>query len=694
MANTGDIEARIEAQRRQIHYHNYRYYVLDDPVVSDAEYDALMRELRELEVAHPELATPDSPTQRVGGEPLEAFQRVRHVRPMLSLQDAFDEGKMRDWLTRISKLLTQGVSADDLEFVVEPKIDGLTVVLTYEGGQLALGATRGNGVEGEDVTQNLRTIRSVPLRIPVSPNGPAPARLVVRGEAYMPIGAFREFNRRQEELGEKTLANPRNAAAGSIRQLDPRITASRPLDLFTYAVVDVEGKAIPVPGRHRTGRTQWEALEYLRELGFPINPANRLLDDLDAVIEYYDHWLEQREALDYEIDGVVVKINDLVVQEALGSVGNAPRGAVAFKFPGREAITKLLDIRVNVGRVGTITPYALLEPVRLSGATMRQATLHNEDYIREKDIRKGDTVLVRRVGEVIPQVLRPLVELRAGQEQAWRMPKVCPSCGEPIVRPEGEVAYYCVNAACPAQLVRRIEHFASRGTMEIEGLGEKIARQLVDEGLLRDVADIYYLRQEDLLPLEGFAEKKVENLVGAIEVSKDRPLARLITALGIRYVGDVVAQLLAGHYRSLDALMAASQEELEGIEGIGPRIAQSVVEWFNRPRNRRVVEKLRRAGVRMTEEVVEAKGPRPLAGLTFVITGTLSIPRDEMAALIERHGGRVTGSVSRRTNYLLAGASPGGSKYSRAQELGTLVIGEEELRELCPELVEGMMGDR
>ena len=671
MAEAKDIESRIEELRRQIHYHNYRYYVLNDPVISDAEYDALMRELRRLEEEHPELVTPDSPTQRVGAEPLDEFRRVRHARPMLSLQDAFDEGELRDWLTRISKLLPQGVSVDDLEFVVEPKIDGLTVVLTYEEGLLVLGATRGNGVEGEDVTQNLRTIRSVPLRIPISPDGPPPARLVVRGEAYMPISAFHEFNRRQEELGEKTFANPRNAAAGSIRQLDPRITASRPLALFTYAVVYVEGRAI---------RTQWEALEYLRELGFPTNPANRLLRNLDEVVEYYNYWLERRDTLDYEIDGVVVKINDLAVQEALGSVGNAPRGAVAFKFPGREAVTKLLDIRVNVGRTGTITPYALLEPVRLSGAIIRQATLHNEDYIREKDIRKGDTVLIRRAGEVIPQVLRPLVELRTGEEQPWHMPKTCPSCGEPIVRPEGEVAYYCVNAACPAQLVRRIEHFASRGAMEIEGLGEKIARQLVDEELVRDVADLYYLRREDLLPLEGFAEKKAENLLRSIEASKDRPLSRLITALGIRYVGGVVSQLLAQHYHSLDALMAASQEELEGIEGIGPRIAQSIVEWFSRPRNREVVEKLRRAGVRMSEEVVEARGPRPLEGLTFVITGTLSIPRQEMQALIQQHGGRVASSVSSRTDYLLVGQAPGGTKYRRAQDLGVPIIDEATLR--------------
>lgn len=672
MANASEWERSIEDLRRQIHYHNYRYHVLDAPVISDAAYDALMRELRQLETEHPALMTPDSPTQRVGGEPLEGFRRVQHLRPMLSLQDAFDDGEMRDWLARVSRLLPEGVSADDLEFVVEPKIDGLTVVLTYEEGLLVLGATRGNGTEGEDVTQNLRTIPSVPLRVPVVPDGSAPARLVVRGEVYMPVGAFHEFNSQQEEAGEKTFANPRNAAAGSIRQLDPRITASRPLGLLAYSVIDAEGETID---------TQWAALEYVRDLGFPTNPINRLLGDLDQIVEYYDEWLRRREDLDYEIDGVVVKINDLAVQEALGSVANAPRGAVAYKFPGREAITRLEDIQVNVGRVGTITPYALLEPVRLSGATIRQATLHNEDYILQRDIRKGDTVLVRRAGEVIPQVLRPLVDLRTGGEQTWRMPAVCPSCGEPILRPEGEVAYYCVNGACPAQLVRRIEHFASRGAMEVEGLGEKLARQLVDEGLLHDVADLYTLRQEDLLPLEGFAEKKVENLLGAIEVSKQRPLSRVVVGLGIRHVGGMVAQLLATHYHDLDALMAASQEELQSIAGLGPRIAQSVGEWFSRPRNRQVVEKLRQAGVRLTEERTGGREPGSLDGMVFVITGTLSVPRDEIVELIELSGGRVAGSVSRRTDYLLVGVNPGGSKYNRAQQLGTPSMSEEELRE-------------
>jgi DNA ligase (NAD+) len=671
MANTQDIGPRIVELRRRIHYHNYRYHVLDDPVVSDAEYDRLMRELRELEAAHPDSVTPDSPTQRVGGQPLEGFRRVRHPRPMLSLQDAFDAEEMRGWLTRVARLLPQGLSADELDFVVEPKIDGLTVVLTYQEGRLVLGATRGNGVEGEDVTHNLRTVRSIPLRVPVSLDGRPPRRLVVRGEVYMPVSAFHEFNRQQEELGDKTFANPRNAAAGSIRQLDPRIAASRPLDLFTYAVVDVEGRVIG---------TQWEALEYLRELGFPTNPANQLQPSLDGVVEYYDRWSDRRDTVDYELDGVVVKINDLAVQEALGNVGHAPRGAVAYKFPGREAITRLLDIRVNVGRVGTVTPYAILEPVRLSGATIQQATLHNDDYIRERDIRKGDTVLVRRAGEVIPQVLGPLTALRTGEEELWSMPGVCPSCGEPIVRPEGEAAHYCVNGSCPAQLARRVEHFASRGAMEVEGLGEKLSRLLVSEGLLEDVADLYYLRQEDLLPLEGFAERKADNLLRGIAASKERSLSRLIVGLGIRHVGSAVAQLLAERYRSLDALMAAPAGELEEIESLGPRIAESIVTWFVQPPNRELVDKLRRAGVRMTTEVVEAGEPSRLEGLTFVITGTLSVPRDEMVAAIERRGGRVTGSVSHRTDYLLLGAGPGGSKYTRARQLGTPVIGEEQLR--------------
>lgn len=671
---------RIEELREEIRYHNYRYYVLDSPVVSDAEYDRLMRELRELEAAHPELVTPDSPTQRVGAEPLDKFEKVRHPKPMLSLSDASDEEELRAWLERISKLLPEGVEPKDLQYVVEPKFDGLTVVLTYEDGRYVQGATRGNGIEGENVTANLKTIKGVPLRIPVSPNGPPPARLVVRGEAYMPLDQFEEFNRRQAELEKKTFANPRNAAAGSVRQLDSRITASRPLSIFTYAVVDSAGHP---PGV--TVATQWDSLQYLKQMGFPVNRDSCLLPDFEKVVEYCHEWMKKRDTLNYEVDGVVVKINSLAIQEHLGAVGNAPRGAVAYKFPGREATTRLLNIGVNVGRTGTLNPFAILEPVEVGGVIVKQASLHNEEDIHRKDIRIGDTVTVRRAGEVIPYVVGPIVDLRTGDETIFRMPDHCPACGEPTVKPEGEVAHYCVNAACPAQLVRRVEYFAFRGTMDIEGFGSRMAEQFVKEGLLKDVADFYYLQREDILRLEGFAEKSSDNLLAAIEASRDRPLWRLITALGIRFVGSTVAQLLSEHYSSIDELMAATQEELEAIEGLGPHTAGSIVEWFGRERHRALIEKLRRAGVRMEEarkrkeEVVEEIA-QPLAGLTFVITGSLpSMSRDEATALIERHGGSVTGSVSGRTNYLLVGESPGGTKYSKGRELGVPTIGEAEL---------------
>ena len=700
------VEQRIEELRKEIRYHDYRYYVLDSPVISDAEYDRLMRELQELEAAHPELVTPDSPTQRVGGEPLDKFEKVRHPRPMLSLSDAFDEEELRAWLERISKLLPEGVEPKDLQYVVEPKIDGLTVVLTYEDGLYVQGATRGNGVEGEDVTANLKTIKGVPLRIPVSPNsplpklalseaeglalseaeglgegpgvraaGPPPARLVVRGEAYMPLDQFEKFNRRQAELGEKTFANPRNAAAGSVRQLDPRITASRPLSIFTYAIVDSEGVTITA---------QWDSLQYLKRMGFPVNPDNRVLPDFEEVVAYCNEWMKKRDTLDYEVDGVVVKINSLEIQEQLGAVGNAPRGAVAYKFPGREATTRLLDIGINVGRTGTLNPFAILEPVEVGGVIVKQAALHNEEDIHRKDIRIGDRVIVRRAGEVIPYVEGPIVDLRTGEERMFHMPDRCPACGEAVVKPEGEVAHYCVNAACPAQLVRRVEYFASRGAMDIEGFGSRTAEQFVKEGLLKDVADFYYLRREDILSLEGFAEKSTDNLLAAIEASKDRPLWRLITALGIRFVGSVVAQLLTEHYSSIDGLMAAMQEELETIPGLGPNTAGSIAEWFGRERHRALIEKLRRAGVRMEERrEIEEEKPQPLAGLTFVITGTLpSMSREEATALIERHGGKVTASVSSNTDYLLVGEAPGGTKYNKARELGVVMIGEAELMEI------------
>ncbi|HFD40801.1 MAG TPA: NAD-dependent DNA ligase LigA, partial [Anaerolineae bacterium] len=562
-------------------------------------------------------------------------------------------------------------------YVVEPKIDGLTVVLHYENGQFTLGATRGDGLRGEDITANLRTVKALPLRIPVDREAvPAPpARLVVRGEAYMPIAAFEEFNRRQAAAGKKTYANPRNTAAGSLRVLDPSITASRPLSLFCYQVVILEGGPALA--------SQWEALAYLRRLGFPVSDLNRRFTDFEAVVEHCVAWESERHKLDFETDGLVIKIDDFATQERLGAVGSAPRWAVAYKYPAPEAVTRLKRIVVNVGRTGSLTPAAELEPVRIGGVTVRNATLHNADYIAERDIREGDMVVVKRAGEVIPQVLRPVLELRPPNTQPWRMPDRCPVCGEPVEHPEGEVAYYCVNAACPAQLIRAVEHFVSRGAMDIEGFGIRQAELFVKLGFLHDVADIYRLTAEQLLPLEGFAEKKVANLLAAIEASKDRGPARLLTALGIRGVGSTVAQLLIDHFGSLDALAAASREELEAIPGIGPKLAASVVEWFRRETNRRVVEKLKAAGVRTEAKKAAPVGPQPLAGLTFVITGTLpTMSRQQAKAFIEAHGGRVTGSVSGKTDYLVAGERAG-SKLTKAEKLGVPVIDEATLRQMA-----------
>lgn len=663
-----EVAEHIAQLRREINYHNYRYYVLNDPIISDAEYDALMDELRALEEAHPELITPDSPTQRVGAQPAEGFVKVRHPAPILSLDKATSGEEIHAWWERVSKFIPP--DAPPPAWVVEPKLDGLTVVLHYEDGLFVLGATRGDGYVGEDVTANLRTVRSLPLRIPVTPNGPQPPhRLVVRGEAIMLIEDFEELNRRQAEAGEKLFANPRNAAAGSLRQLDPRITASRPITLLCYGIVEADG---PVPP------TQWKTLTYLRELGFPVSEYIARFETLDEVIAHCVGWIEKRDTVPYEVDGLVIKVDDLATQRAMGMVGRAPRGAVAFKFPAREATTKVLDIGVNVGRTGVLTPFAYLEPVRLGGVTIRKATLHNFEDLQRKDIRIGDTVVVRRAGDVIPYIVGPVVAARTGEEKVYRIPKVCPSCGEPVVSPEGEVAVYCVNVACPEQRVRRVNYFAA--VMDIEGLGERTAQLLVERGLAQDPADLYYLKREDLLKLEGFAEKSADNLLAAIEASKERPLAQVIAALGIRGVGGTVAQLLARHYRSLDELAAAGREELEAIEGLGPHTAGAIVEWFANPRNREFIEKLRRAGVKLEQEAPAAPIEGPLVGLTFVITGTLpTMSREEATRLIEQHGGRVTGSVSHRTDYLVVGEAPGGTKYRRAQQLGVPMIDEAQL---------------
>ena len=664
---------RIEQLRQEITYHNYRYHVLDDPVVSDAEYDALMDELRALEEAHPELVTPDSPTQRVGGQPAEGFVKVEHPAPILSLDKTSSGEEIRAWWERVSKFLPEDAPAP--AWVVEPKLDGLTVVLHYEDGLFTLGATRGNGRVGEDVSTNLRTVRTLPLRIPVAADGPQPPRrLVVRGEAIMLIEDFEELNRRQDEVGEKAFANPRNAAAGSLRQLDPRITATRPITLLCYAIVDAEGR---IPG------TQWEALAYLRDLGFPVSEYNARFESLDEVVAHCEQWIERRDAVPYEVDGLVIKVDDLAAAEAMGMVGRGPRSGVAFKFPGREATTKLLDIGVNVGRSGTLTPFAILEPVQLGGVTIRKATLHNFEDLQRKDIRIGDTVTLRRAGDVIPYVVGPVLAKRPPGAEVYELPSVCPSCGGPVVSPEGEVAVYCDNVACPEQRVRSVWHFAM--AMDVEGLGERTVQLLVEQGLIDDAADLYSLRdkREELLSLEGFAEKSVDNLLAAIEATKERSLRQVLRALGIRGVGGSITGLLTQRYRSLDELAATSQAALEAIEGMGPHIAGAIVDWFERARNREFIEKLRRAGVKLEQEAPAVPVEGVLSGLAFVITGTLpTMSRAEASKLIERHGGKVTGGVTRNTDYLVVGESPGGSKYRKAQQLETPMIDQARLLEM------------
>ncbi len=664
-----EVAKQIENLRQLIRHHTHLYYVLDAPEISDAEFDALMTKLRELEQDHPEFVTPDSPTQRVGGEVQEQFSKVNHPAPIFSLGNAFTAEEVHAWHERILRLLPAGTS---LQFVVEPKIDGLTIILHYQDGAFVLGATRGNGEVGEDITLNLRTVPSLPLRIPVrAGTQSAPRRLVVRGEAYMPIADFRELNRSQEEKGEKTFANPRNAAAGSLRQLDTSITASRPLRLFTYAVIASEGTQF---------ETQWEVLHYLKDMGFPVNPDMALFDELEQAITYSEQWMQRREELPYEADGVVIKVNSLATQAALGVVGKDPRGRIAYKFPAREATTRLKELGINVGRTGTLNPFAILDPVELGGVTIERATLHNFDDIARKDIRVGDVVVIKRAGDVIPQVEKPIVELRTGEEQVITIPERCPACGEPVVKPEGEVAVYCENPTCPAQLVQRIAHWAA--TMDIEGFGEKLAQTFVEHGLLHDLADLYYLKREDVLQLPGFAEKSTDNLFAAIEASKERPLSQVLAALGIRGVGYTVAETLAQHFRSVEGLGLASAEELQGIPGLGPIIAANIVTFFGNERNQRLLAKLQRAGVKMEQEAAPHAPAGVLTGKTFVITGTLPTwTRDEAVEAIEANGGKVTSAVSRKTDYLLLGENPG-SKYEKARELGIPIVSEEQLREM------------
>lgn len=670
-----EAEKRAEELRQELRHHNYRYYVISSPVVSDAEYDRLFQELKEIELAYPDLVTPDSPTQRVGAAPAEGFERVEHPVPILSLSNAFSPEEVRSWYERILRLDERVEKAD---YTVEPKLDGLTVVLHYEQGLFELGATRGDGEVGEDITRNLRTVKTLPLRIPPDEkDATAPARLVVRGEAIIYLDDFKEMNRRFEERGQRTYVNPRNTASGTLRQLDPSLTAQRPIRLLCYEIADAQG-AIPA--------TQWERLEYLRSLGFPVPEESGHCESIEEAIGAAVGLEERRHDLPYEADGAVIKVNDLSLAGDLGVVGKDPRGAVAFKFAAEEASTQLEDIRVNVGRTGVITPYAVLKPVHVGGVTVRQATLHNFDFIEEKDIRVGDRVMVKRAGEVIPYIIGPIVDARDGSERSYQPPDRCPSCGEPLKQVPGEVAVFCGNAACPAQLVRNVEHFASRGAMDIEGLGSKVAEQLVEAGLVADVADLYGLEGERLLELEGFAETKVENLLAAIEASKDQPLGRLLAALGIRGIGGVVAGHLAATFGDLDRLSEASQADLEALDGIGPNLAEAVLEWFQRDRNQQLLDKLREADVWPTHEVgVEPSEPQSLLGLTFVLTGSLpTFTRSDVTQFIESRGGRVTGSVSGRTDYLVVGESPG-SKLDEARERGVAELDEAGLRKLAEE---------
>jgi DNA ligase (NAD+) len=665
---------RAAELRREIEHHNHRYYVLDDPVISDTEYDDLLRELNALEDRHPELRTPDSPTQRVGGQALERFAPVRHLIPMISLGNARDEDELHAWEKRLHNTLAKrDLDPADVEYVTEPKVDGLAISLVYEDGVLARGATRGDGEVGEDVTHNLKTIRAIPLTL-AQDGGPVPPLVEVRGEVYLPLADFARLNEQRAAAGEPTFANPRNSAAGSIRQLDPKMAASRPLSIWCYGIGASEGLDVT---------THAESLAWLRERGFKVNRDVEVHRDFESVVSACHAWEERRDQLDFEIDGVVVKVNDYATQRELGVVGREPRWAIAFKFSPTTAVTKLHTIAVNVGRTGNMVPFAMLEPVVVSGVTVSKATLHNEEDIARKDIREGDEVVVMRAGDVIPQVVSPVTQRRTGKERRWRPPSKCPQCGTPTVKPEGEVWTRCPNRKdCPGQIVQALKHFVSRGAMDIEGYGEKLVYRFYEEGLVRALPDLYGLTAEQLEQLDGFQRRSAENLVASIERSKEQPFHRVLYALGIHGIGAVNARQLAAHFGSMERLLAASREELEEVEGMGPILAGIVHDTLQEDRNRQLIEDLRRAGLAMEQEGGARDGDLPLAGKTFVLTGTLAeMTRDEAAERITALGGKVTGSVSGKTDYVVAGADPG-SKLAKAEELGRPVLDEKGLKKL------------
>ncbi len=669
MGDATGVEEQVKKLRELLNYHSYRYYVLDSPEISDAEYDRLMRELKQLEEENPHLITLDSPTQRVGATPLAAFGVIEHPLALLSLANAFSYEELLEWRRRTARLL--GNTSFDL--CAELKVDGLAVALTYIDGLLHHAATRGDGFRGEDITQNLRTIKSIPLSVPKH----APPRFEVRGEVYLPKAGFKKINEEREAAGLPLFANPRNAAAGSVRELDPRITAQRPLDIYIYQLGYAEGKTVP--------DTHWETMQYLKSLGFKINPNNRYCETIDKVEEYHRYWQDHREKLPYETDGIVAKINSIALHAELGAVGHEPRWAIAYKFPAIQANTKLKDIGISVGRTGTLNPYAILEPVSVGGVTIRQAALHNEQDIKRKDIRIGDTVTIQRAGEVIPELARPVVRLRTGQEKEFVMPDHCPVCGSEVLRVEGEVAVRCPNLSCPAQLQQRLEHFASRGGMDIEGIGESWSAILLAEGLVKDVAGVYYLTKEELLTLERMGEKSAANLLINIERSKDRPLGQVINALGIFHVGEETANLLAAHFNSLDGLANASPEDLMEIPGIGPKVAQSIFNFFRQEENRRVIEKLKKAGVKLQKEVGKEEAARPLRGQEFVVTGRLEpFTRPQAEDRLKALGAAAGDNVTRKTTYVVVGADPG-AKLARAKSLGVKTMTEEEFVKVLEE---------
>lgn len=671
---TPEVKQRVEELRQLLQQASYAYYVLDAPIMEDAVYDQLYRELQQLETQYPELITPDSLTQRVGEKPATQFTSVRHNIPLYSLENAFNIDELKAWQERWRR---HAPKIDSAEYVCELKIDGSALALTYENGVLVRGATRGDGITGEDITQNVRTIRTLPLRLNLEK---PPARVEVRGEAFLPLEVFQKINQERTQAGEALFANPRNAAAGTLRQLDPRIVARRRLDFFAYTL------HIPGMDDASIARTQWEALELLEKMGFRVNPNRTLCPSLEEVAAYYEHWNTSRLNLPYMTDGVVVKINSFALTEQLAFTQKFPRWAVALKYAAEEAPTRIENIAVNVGRTGALTPLAEMCPVQLAGTTVSRATLHNSDRVAELDIRVGDTVIVRKAGEIIPEVVRVLKELRPPSAKPFQMPGSCPVCNQPVVRPAGEAVTRCVNASCPAILKGALEHWVSRDALDINGMGEKLVHQLVDRAKVHSVADLYDLTADHLGKLERMGKKLAEKLVDAIAQSKTKPWSRVLYGLGIRYVGSVNAQLLTQHFPMVEQLAKAELADIEAVRGIGSQIAQSVYQWFRIPANQTLIERLRAAGLQLAADVETRDAPlsgnQPLSGKTFVITGTLpTLKRDEAKALIQNAGGKVTEGVSKKTDYLVLGEDAG-SKLEKAQSLEITCLSEAQLLEL------------